>query len=68
MSPWQFVLPRNWIALFAYDTLGLGIPLERGVPATGFARHPGQEAVASWVPDFGWSMNYYLNYYYLVGA
>lgn len=29
MSLWQFVLPRNRVTLFAGDTLGLGIPLER---------------------------------------
>lgn len=29
MSPWQFVLPRSQITLFAGDTLGLGMPLER---------------------------------------
>lgn len=29
MSLWQFVLPRNRITLFAGDTLGLGMPLER---------------------------------------
>lgn len=29
MSLWQFVLPRNQITLFAGDTLGLGMPLER---------------------------------------
>lgn len=29
MSLWHFVLPRNRITLFAGDTLGLGMPLER---------------------------------------
>lgn len=29
MSLWQFVLPRNRVTLFAGDTLGLEISLER---------------------------------------
>jgi len=74
MSLWQFVLPRNQVTLFADDTWGLGMPLEREsqpLPhSVSWARGGGFSGPRLWLEHellfelllFGWSMNYYCSF------